>query len=100
MRYDKKVYFQKIKQGEYDPATGNYGEDEVTETLRFASVVNTGTEMMRLVYGQLRQDSLTIQIQNHYTEPFDYIRYGDKTYSVDRVSNLMTKQVFVVSEVQ
>lgn len=100
MRYDKKVYFQKITPGEYDPATGNYGEDDVTETLRFASVVNTGTDLMQLIYGKLVQDSLTIQIQNHYNEPFDRIRYGDKTYSVDRVSNLRLKQVFVVSEVQ
>ena len=27
MRYDTPIYFQKVTQGEYDPTTGDYGED-------------------------------------------------------------------------
>ena len=49
MRYDKPVYFQKIIPGEYNPKTGNYGDDTVEETLRYASVMNTGEEQLRLV---------------------------------------------------
>lgn len=29
MRYDTPVYFQKVTQSEYDPTTGDYGEDTV-----------------------------------------------------------------------
>lgn len=100
MRYDKQVYFQRITPGEYDPDTGNYADDIVEETLRYASVMNTGEDTLRLVYDGPKQGSLTIQIQNHYTEPFDRIRVGEKVYSVDYSRELRTKHVFVVSEVQ
>lgn len=100
MRYDKQVYFQRITPGEYDPDTGNYADDIVEETLRYASVMNTGEDTLRLVYDGPKQGSLTIQIQNHYTEPFDRIRVGENVYSVDYSRELRTKHVFVVSEVQ
>ena len=100
MRYDKQVYFQRITPGEYDPDTGNYADDIVEETLRYASVMNTGEDTLRLVYDGPKQGSLTIQLQNHYTEPFDRIRVGENVYSVDYSRELQTKQVFVVSEVQ
>lgn len=100
MRYDTPVYFQRITPGEYDPDTGNYADDIVEETLRYASVMNTGEETLRLVYDGPKQGCLTIQIQNHYTEPFDRIRVGERVYSVDYSRELRTKHVFVVSEVQ
>mgnify|MGYP005765396891 CR=1 FL=1 len=100
MRYDTPVYFQKITSGEYDPKTGNYADDAIEETLRYASVMNTGEEKLKLVYDGPKQGSLTIQIQNHYTEPFDRIRVADTTYSVDYSRKLRTKHAFVVSEVQ
>lgn len=100
MRYDTPVYFQRITPGEYDPKTGNYDDDAVKETLRYASVMNTGEERLKLVYDGPKQGSLTIQLQTHYTEPFDRIRVGKKIYRVDYSRELRTKHVFVVSEVQ
>lgn len=100
MRYDTPVYFQKITPGEYEADTGNYADDTVEETPRYASVMNTGEETLRLVYDGPKQGSLTIQIQNHYMEPFDRIRVGEKVYSVDFSRLLRTKHTFVVSEVQ
>lgn len=100
MRYDTPVYFQKITPGEYDPDTGDTAEDTIEEIERFASVYGTGAEMLNLVYGQIRQDSLTIQLQTQYKAPFDRIRVGDTVYKVDTVQNLRVKQYFVVSEVQ
>ena len=100
MRYDKQVYFQRITPGEYDPDTGNYADDIVEETLRYASVMNTGEDTLRLVYDGPKQGSLTIQIQNHYEEPFDRIRVGNKLYAVDFSRKLRLKHTFVVSEVQ
>ena len=84
----------------YDPETGNYADDTVAETMRYASVMNTGEEKLKLIYDGPKQGSLTIQIQNHYTEPFDRIRVGENVYSVDYSRELRTKHVFVVSEVQ
>ena len=100
MRYDTPVYFQKITSGEYDPDTGNYCDDTVAEVARYASVMDTSRETMRLVYGEIRQGSLTIHLQNHYDDLFDRIRVGDRLYTVDYTRRLRVKQVFVVSEVQ
>lgn len=99
MRYDTKVYFQRITVGEYDAETGNYAEDAVAETPRFASVMDTRTETMRLVYGEIRQGSVTVHIQNRYSDPFDRIRIGEKQYAVDYRRRLRTKETFVLSEV-
>ena len=100
MRYDTPIYFQKIAQGEYNTETGDYGEPTITEMEVYASVMDTRSEMMRLVYNGPMQGSLTIQLQNHYTEPFDRIRIGDLIYKVDYTRRLRVKQTFVVSEVQ
>ena len=98
MRYDTPVYFQKITPGKYDPSTGNYGDDTVEETLRYASVMNTGEDQLRLVYDGPKQGSLTIQLQNHYTAPFSQIRIGEKIYQVDSSRELRTKHTFIVSD--
>ena len=100
VRYDTPVYFQKITSGEYDLKTGNYADDTVAETMRYASVMNTGEEKLKLIYDGPKQGSLTIHIQNHYNEPFDRIRVGEKLYCVDFSRKLRTKHTFVVSEVQ
>ena len=62
--------------------------------------MNTGEEKLKLVYDGPKQGSLAIQLQNHYTEPFERIRVGEKIYRVDDSRKLRTKHTFVVSEVQ
>lgn len=100
LRYDTPIYFQRIVLGDYDASTGDYAESNVTETMQYASVMDTRTETMRLVYGEIRQGSVTAHIQNHYTEPFDRIRIGDTVYSMDYRRRLRVKESFVLSEVQ
>lgn len=100
MRFDTPVYFQLIKSGAYNPNTGDYEPDTITETQRFASVTNSGAETLNLVYGELKQGSLIIRLQNHYNEPFDRIRIDNKVYRVDMLRRLRTKQTFVISEAQ
>lgn len=100
MRYDTPVYFQEITPGMYDQATGDYREDTVKETKRFASVINTEEETLKLLYGSIKQGSLTIQLQNHYNAPFSRIRIGETIYQVDASRKLRVKHTFVVSEVQ
>lgn len=100
MRCDTEVFFQSIVPGEYDEATGDYGDDTVSEEKRHASVTDTGTETMNLVYGSIKQGSKTVRIQTHYKKAFDRIRIGNSLYRVDFERKLRTKHVFVVSEVQ
>lgn len=97
MRYDKPIFFQRTKPGEYDANSGNYGEDITTKDKRFASVTDTGEETLKLIYDTLKQGSLTIRLQRPYTKPFDTIQVDEKTYRVDFSRR---KKVFVVSEVQ
>ena len=99
MRFDTPVYFQRITAGEYDPNTGDYGADQVQETRRYASVTDTGAEMLRLVYGELRQKSKTVRLPSPCSKPFDRLRIGDVCYAVDLVRTLRRRQVLIVSEV-
>lgn len=98
MRYDVPIYFQKNEEV-YDPDTGDYEETSVTENLRYASVIDTTTQMIQIVYGRIKQGSLTIHLQNHYDYPFDQIRIGQTIYKVDYSRRLRNKQTYIVSEV-
>lgn len=100
MRFDTPIYFRHLTQGAYNESTGNYDDDTVAETEVMASVMDTQTEMLKLIYGDIRQGSLTVVIQNHYDQAFDNIRIGGKIYRVDRTRRLRVKQSFIVSEVQ
>lgn len=99
MRYDTPIYFQRILPGEYDPKTGNYATDQITEVRKMASVMDTRAEIMQIVYGGICQGSVTVQLQNHYQKPFDQIRIGNTHYKVDYTRKLRVKQTFVLSEV-
>ena len=100
MRYDTPIYFQKTISGQYNADTGDYEGDSVKETMRYGNIRDTGADMLTLVYGNICQQSLTIQLQNHYSAVFDRIRIGKKLYKADFMRKLRTKHVLVVSEVQ
>lgn len=104
MRYDKPIYFQVRTKGAYNPATGNYAPAEPIESpVHYASIMDTQDETKKLVYGEIREGSLTIHIQTHYNSPFDCIRVGEgesaKIYVVDYRRRLREKDTFIVSEV-
>ena len=100
MRYDKPIYFQRFVQGSYNENTGNYEDDLIVEEMAMASIMDTKTQTMMQVYGQIKQGSLTCHIQNIYQKSFDYIRIGAKRYKVDYSRRLRTKESFMLSEVQ
>lgn len=102
MRYNKPIYFQSKKKGEYDPTTGNYGPETCEEAKRYAAITDTGTETLKLIYGDIKQRALTIRLQRPYEAAFDCIRIGEdesaKYYRVDMAK--LHNRVFIVSEVQ
>lgn len=100
MRCDTEVFLQSVMTGEYNESTGDYGDDMIYEEKRHASVTDTGTDTMNLVYGAIKQGSKTVRLQMHYKKTFDRIRIGNALYRVDFERKLRTKHVFVVSEVQ
>lgn len=100
MRYDQRISFERDGVAAYDPKTGNYEPGAPTTISRYASVMDTRVEMLHLIYGELRQGTLTVQLQSHHDEPFDRIRIGDRSYKPDYERRLRHKHVFIVSEVQ
>ena len=100
MRFDTPVYFRKIIPGELDVLTGNYVDDKVEEVRRFASVTDSGTKTLQLVYGKLKEGSKVVRLQNLYKEPFDNIRIGKTIYRVDFSRRARLRNAFVVSEIQ
>ena len=99
MRYDTTVYFQRAGTRTYNPETGKYERGDPVETSRLASVMDTQTETMNLVYGEIRQGSRTIHVQNRYDGPLERVRIGEQLYRVDFRREFGTKQSFVLSEV-
>jgi len=104
MRYDTAICFVRKGVPVYDPLTGDYSDGEPTEKTVYASVTDTSQDTLMVVYGEIRQGSLTIRLQNHFNEAFDSIvikegRYAG-TYAVDKRRKLRTKETFIVSEVQ
>ncbi len=100
MRFDTPVYFQRIQPGKYNESTGNYGADAIEEERRYANVTCAGTEILNMIYGEIRQGCKVVRIQAHYVSAFSRIRIGEKVYRVDLSRELKNKQVFIVSEVQ
>lgn len=100
MRYDKLIYFVTVDGKTYDATTGDYTDETPVKVPMFASIMDTQADTLRLVYGEIRQGSFTIQLQNHYTNSFDYIEYDGKKFGVDFRRRLRNKETFIVSEVQ
>ena len=99
MRYDTPVFFQQNSGETYNPETGDYEEGTVKETAVLAAVLPTSQDTLQIVYGGLKEDSLTIHLQNKFNEVFDTIRIGEKIYKVDHKHTLRVKQAFIISEV-
>lgn len=101
MRFDTPIYFLRDGQAAYDPETGNYEEQLLSEDKKFANVTDSKEETMQLIYGSLKQGCLTIRLLRCYEKAFDRIRVGEKEYHVDWSRKFKTgKHVLVVSEVQ
>jgi len=99
LRYDTPVYFCSRVPGAYDPATGNYADDAITEIKRYANIQNTDEQSISLLYGALKQGVFTITLQRPLLSSFDDIRIGNKHYHADQRTRLRCKEIFIVSEV-
>ena len=98
MRYDKKVLFQRVTDV-YQP-NGDYVSGIAEEVTDYASIVNTDFDTMRLVYGEIKQGSITLHLLNKIAFVFNQVVIDGKTYSVDQVIDQRTKQAYILSEVQ
>lgn len=100
MRYDTKVYFQIVQDGEYNSKTGDYEDNTLDEYLKYANVTDAGSSISSINFGKIKSGSLVVRVQNAFDKAFDFIRIGEKQYAVSNEYKLMDKGVYVVSEVK
>ena len=91
MRYDYPVYFCRNGDSAYNAETGDYTDAEPLKAKRMASVTAASDEKVQVVYGQMLQGVLSVQLQNHYDEPFDTeaeaVTYLNKKFGVTTTSS-------------
>ena len=97
MRYDKRIYFVKEGEDEYDYNTGNYVTGEPIKDEVWANVSDMGTQRQTLIFGALKQGALTVRIQNKVEQPFDYIEIDGQSYNVASTRTFRHDQAFEVS---
>lgn len=103
MRCDTQIYFvtDGMRELVTDPASENYGgytESAATAVGRLADVTDTQATTQQLVYGKLREGSVTVRLNGHHLEPFDHIRIGSVLYDVDAKRHLRHRSVFICHE--
>lgn len=97
MRFDTPVYFQTETKGAYNASTGDYSDPVITEVKAFADITNTGTLTLNLLYGNLKENSLTIRTREFFNG--HKMRIGEKVYRVDTRRKLRGLTTYIVSEV-
>ena len=99
MRYDKRIYFVRKTQEEYDPIKGEWIGGATYAVPKMANVTDLGSERSVAMFGNVMEDALTVRLLNRYREPFDTIRIDDVHYSVIKDLKLRRKQTLIVKEV-
>ena len=100
MRYDKRIYFVRKSEEEYDPILGEWVGGATDEVPKLANVTDLGSERSVTLFGNVMENALTVRLLNRYREPFDTIRIGDVHYSVIKDLKLRHKQTLIVKEVE
>lgn len=110
MRCDTEISF--VTDGERvldtDPTSEGYGgyvDGGETAVAMMADVTDTQTQTQQLLYGELREGSKTVRLNQQYRDSFDHIRITDRDtgesalYDVDASRHLRHRSTFVCHEV-
>lgn len=98
MRYDKLVKFQLVDM--VQKTNGDYEEQITNEYTEYASIVNTDFQTMQIVYGGIKEGSITMHLLNKVKHEFNRIEFEGKAYMVDQIINQRTKQAYILSQWQ
>ena len=100
MRYDKRIYFIRKSQEEYDPIKGEWVGGVTYAVPKMANVTDLGSERSVAMFGNVMEDALTVRLLNRYREPFDTVRIDGTHYSVIKDLKLRHKHTLIVKEVE
>lgn len=97
MRADTLVKIVTLGKMEYDYATGDHvqGESSIDEV--YAYVSDTGTERMSVLYAGIKENALTVRLNQLYRKPFDHVEINGKQYTLDMRRHYRHKTVIEVS---
>ena len=100
MRYDRKIdMVQKVVPNRnYETGEDENGGEIITPL--FANVTDLGTDRSIAIFGDIKENAVTVRLLRHYTNPIDYIRIDGTTYKVVRVTRLRQKMTLVCQEVE
>lgn len=98
MRYDVKAQFQQVE--EQYQSNGDYAETVVEEHIEYVAVTATDFETMHIIYGGIRQGSITIHLQNFVGYPFNRVVIDNVPYVVDDAIDLRVKKIYILSQWQ
>lgn len=98
MRYDTKALFQYVED-DYD-SIGDYAETVKEEHTEYVSIASTDIQTMHLIYGEIRQGSITMHMQNYVPYAFNRVVINDVKYSVDQAFDLRFKKAYILSQCQ
>lgn len=96
MRYDTKVKFQQVENTYL--SNGDYAETVAEEHIEYASIQNTDIQTMHLVYGEIRQGSITLSLQNYVGYTFNRVVINGVKYTVDQAIDLRVKKAYILSQ--
>lgn len=96
MRYDTKVMFQQVENTYL--SNGDYAETVAEEHIEYASIQNTDIQTMHLVYGEIRQGSITLSLQNYVGYTFNRVVINGVKYTVDQAIDLRVKKAYILSQ--
>lgn len=98
MRYDTKALFQLVED-DYN-SIGDYDETVKEQHTEYCAIQETDIQTMHIVYGEIRQGSITISLQNYIGYAFNRIVINGVPYVVDQAYTLRTKKVYIASQWQ
>lgn len=97
MRADTKVYF--VRQGKptrLDNSVANFEVGTATKTAMYANVSRMDEERVVMIFGDAKVKAFTVRILKPLKETFQWVEIDGKRYSIERVSTVKNKQVYIV----
>lgn len=96
MRYDTKAVFQLVE--ETYQANGDYAETVAEQHTEYCAIQSTDIQTMHLVYGAIRQGSITMHLQNPVGYTFNRVVIDNVPYVVDQKIPFRVKTAYILSE--
>lgn len=98
MRYDEEVVFVTEGLEIYNPKTGDYIPGLQTEVTKWANVSDLGEDRKVMLFGNIKEKTKVVRLNEVYKEPFDWIEVEGVKYVVQNPKHFRHESVFYIGE--